>query len=86
VKLTNTILLEYSVVDCRSLYKRSEYSEYSVVDCRVLSMGALKKVIRGRVPSRNSAQPIPVLYITGEKQTASIMQIQILKSTSFVGF
>jgi hypothetical protein len=49
-------------------------------------MGALKKVIRGRVPSRNSAQPIPVLYITGEKQTASIMQIQILKSTSFVGF
>jgi hypothetical protein len=27
-----------------------------------------------------------VLYITGEKQTASIMQIQILKSTSFVGF
>ena len=33
-------------------------------------MGALQNVIKGRVPTRNSAQPIPVLYITGEKQTA----------------
>ena len=33
-------------------------------------MGALQNVIEGRVPTRNSAQPIPVLYITGEKQTA----------------
>jgi len=40
-------------------------------------MGALQNVIKGRVPSRNSAQPIPVLYITGQKQTASITQIQI---------
>jgi hypothetical protein len=74
--MTNTIILwEYSVVECRSLYKRNEF----------LLMGAQEHVIKGQVPGRNLAQTIQVLYITQEKQSPPLHSGHTIWQ-HFVGF